>query len=67
MNGDEDDFLEETLGMMASGYDNIFPMPGDGSYRCPRCGRVGNRDDFGLGAGGKGVARCPECGREIPF
>ena len=64
MNG-EDEFLDDTLGMMASGYDNIFPMPGDGSYQCPRCGRVGNRDDSG--GDHKGSIKCPECGREIPF
>lgn len=66
MNG-EKKFPDETPGMMARGYDNIVPMPGDGSYRCPRCGKVGNREDFGVGAEGTGAARCPECGRDIPF
>lgn len=67
MNG-EGDFFDETLDMMASGFDNVFPMPGDGSYQCPRCGRVGTRDDFsGTDGAGKKVVRCPECGREIPF
>ena len=64
MNG-EDEFLDETRDMMESGYDNIIPLPGDGSYQCPRCGRVGNRDDFS--GGPKGGLRCPECGRAIPF
>lgn len=65
MNG-KDDCSDGTFDMMASGYDNIFPMPGDGSYQCPKCGRVSNRDDYGGGAGSdKGVVRCPECGKVI--
>lgn len=64
MNGEEG-FLDETLGMMESGYDSIFPMPGDGSYQCPRCGRTGNRAD--LAADAKGGFSCPECGRSIPL
>ena len=64
--GGEEDFLDETFDMMASGYDNIFPMPGDGSYQCPKCGRVGNRDDYGGGPdNAKGVVTCPECGARI--
>ena len=65
MNG-EDDFLDDTLDMMASGYDNIVPMPGDGSYQCSGCGRVGNnQDDVEWVNEDKGIFKCPECGKVI--
>ncbi|MDD5556545.1 MAG: hypothetical protein PHN82_04750 [bacterium] len=59
----EDEFLEDTLGMMASGYDGIFKMPGDGSYRCPHCGRVGTGEDTVYWIDrDEGKFKCPECG-----
>jgi len=64
--GDGDDFLDDTFGMMASGYDSIFPMPGDSSYRCPHCGRVGTGEDAVSWIDrDKGMFKCPECGGAV--